>query len=156
MVSVFTALILALLLPGLASAGSMEIESDKMVFYHKESRAEFLDKVHLIRDEFELRCDRLVTYSKENKVERAEAFGNIRLKQGDITGSSNRAVLDQVKGTLTLIGDAVLEQAGSRVQGETIVHDLNREKTVVQPVKGGRTHIRIESDDTSLTPTKGK
>jgi len=119
-----------------------------MTFFHKTSQAEFVHNVHLKRDEFELRCDKLIAYYKENQLDHAEAFGNVKLKQGEITGSSEKAILDQAKGTLTLIGNAILQQQGSRVQGETIIHFIDQEKTIVQPKHGGRTRMVIESDDT--------
>ena len=135
------------LLPSHLWAGAMEIESQKMVFLHKSEQAEFINNVHLTRDDFELRCDRLIAYYKNNKLDRAEAFGDIQLVQKNVTGRSERAILDQKNNTLTLIGNAVLEQAGSRVEGEKIVHDMGKERTVVQPSKGGRTHMTIETDD---------
>lgn len=138
-------------------AGSVEIESDKMVFMHKSERAEFINKVHMKRDDFELYCDKLVAFYKNNKLERAEASGHIRLVQKEITGSSDKAILDQTNNTLTLIGNAVLEQPGGRIEGETIVHNMNREETTVHSVKGGRTHMTIDSDETgrSTLPIPG-
>jgi len=132
-----------------AWAGSIEIESGKMTFFHKTNQAVFIHNVHLKRDAFDLQCDKLIAYYKNNQLDRAEAFGNIKLKQGEITGSSDKALLNQTKGKLTLIGNAILQQQGSRVQGETIIHFIDQEKTIVQPKTGGRTRMVIESDDNS-------
>ena len=150
------AIVVLFLIPTQLWAGAMEIESDKMVFLHKIERAEFINKVHLKRDDFELWCDRLFAYYKNNELDRAEAFGHVRLVQKDITGSSEKAILDQKNNILTLIGHAVLEQAGNRIEGETIIHDMTREKTVVQPDKGGRTHMTIESDEPGSPAQKRK
>ena len=150
------AIVVLFLIPTQLWAGPMEIESDKMIFLHKSERAEFINKVHLKRDDFEIYCDRLLAYYKNNKLDRAEAFGHIRLLQKDITGRSDRAILDQKNNILTLIGHAVLEQAGNRIEGETIVHDMAREKTVVQPDKGGRTHMTIDSDEPHTPAQKRK
>jgi len=139
------------LLPVQSWAGAMEIDAEKMIFLHKSEQAEFINNVHLKRDDFELRCDRLIAYYANNKLDRAEAFGHIQLIQNNVTGRSEKAILDQKNNTLTLIGNAVLEQEGSRVEGETIVHDMNRDKTVVQPGKGGRTYMTIESNQTTDT-----
>ncbi|GAV20366.1 lipopolysaccharide export system protein LptA [Mariprofundus micogutta] len=147
--------LLLILSSGSALAGPVEIESGKMTFFHKTSQAEFIGKVQLTRDDFQLHCDKLIAYYKNNQLDHAEAFGNIKLKQGKITGSSNKAVLDQVKGKLTLIGNASLQQQGSRIQGETIIHYINQEKTIVQPKAGGRTHMVIESDQNGSTPMSG-
>ncbi|OIO67267.1 MAG: lipopolysaccharide transport periplasmic protein LptA [Zetaproteobacteria bacterium CG1_02_53_45] len=156
-----TKTMLALLLAltsSVAWAGPVEIESGKMTFSHKTGQAEFTRDVVLTRDEFNLQCDRLITYYKNNQLDHADAFGHIKIRQGKITGSADKAVLDQGKGKLTLIGNAVLQQQGSRVQGETITHFIDQEKTIVQPKAGGRTRMIIESDGHSspLKPAGGK
>lgn len=145
------AALIALLPATVAWAGAIEIESDRMTFEHKLDRAEFNDQVHLIRDDFELWCDRMVAFFKENQLEHAEAYGHVRLKQGKVDGSSEEATLDQINGIMTLIGNARLEQEGSSVEGETIVYDTRKEKTVVKPAAGGRTHMFIESNDDTMT-----
>ncbi len=134
------------LLPNQLWAGTVKIEAGKMTVYHKTSQVIFTKQVHLTREDFELYCDRLVAYYTNNDLDRAEAFGNIRLRHGKVKGTSDKAVFNQSKGTLTLIGNAELEQEGSHVEGDQIVHDLNRDQTVVTPVKGGRTHMTIESE----------
>ncbi|MFQ5344631.1 MAG: lipopolysaccharide transport periplasmic protein LptA [Mariprofundus sp.] len=135
------------LLPGMLWAGTVQIESEKMTVYHKKNQVIFTSQVHLTRDDFELYCDRLVAYYTDNDLDRAEAFGNIRLRNGKVKGTSDKAVFHQSKGTLTLTGHAELEQDGSHIEGETIVHDMNSEKTIVTPAKGGRTHMTIESGE---------
>ncbi len=146
-----------LLLPMQLYAGNMEIESDKMLFHHTNDQAEFIGNVYLKRDDFNLHCDKLLTHYRNGQLEWAEAFGHIQLLQGDVIGRSKRAILDQRKNTLTLIDQAVLKQEGSRIEGEKIIHHINRDETVVQAEEGGRTHMIIESDETIGIPSpKGK
>lgn len=146
------------LVPTILWAGTVQIESEKLTIMHKSNQATFTDHVHLTRDDFELYCDRLVAYYNEHELDRAEAFGHIVLHQKDVKGTSDKAILNQHDHTMTLIGHAVLEQKGSKVQGETIVHNMKEEQTTVFPAKGGRTHMTIESDDSgkSMLPTAGK
>jgi len=145
------------LLPNQAWAGTVQIEAGKMTVYHKTNQVIFTRQVHLTREDFDLYCDRLVVYYTDKDLDRAEAFGNIRLRHGEARGTADKAVLNQGKGTLTLSGNAVLEQGGNRIEGEQIVHDMNKDKTVVLPAKGGRTHMTIESgDDANLLPGAGK
>lgn len=55
----------AMLLPSLLWAGTMQIEAEKMIFFHKENKAEFTGNVQVKRDDFIMNCDRLVVnYSK--------------------------------------------------------------------------------------------
>ncbi len=159
-ISLLPAIILMLLvglLPVQSWAGTVQIEAEKMTIYHKTNKAVFTSKVHLTRDDFELFCDRLVVYYTDKALDRAEAFGNIRLRHGKARGTSDKAVFNQSKGTLTLIGNAVLKQGANRIEGEQIVHDMNSDKTVVLPAQGGRTHMTIESgDNAGLLPGTGK
>jgi len=128
-------------------AGSVQIEAGKMTLFQKEGRVEFFNSVHLVRETLKLDCDHLTAYYSDHKLTHADASGHVVIVQNDVHGHAKKAHLDQLHGTLTLIGAATLEQKGSRIEGETIVHDLNAEKTVVTPIKGGRIHMRIESED---------
>jgi lipopolysaccharide export system protein LptA len=150
----------AMLLPSLLWAGTMQIEAEKMIFFHKENKAEFTSNVQVKRDEFIMNCDRLVVnYSKGEKsqMESVDAYGHVTMAQGDRKGRADTARLDQKKNILTLKGNAVLEQPGARIVGETIIHNMSSEKTEVRPVKGGRTHMTIETGDqgNSLLPGTG-
>ena len=129
------------------SAETVQIEANKMTLYHKTSQVIFTSKVHLVRGDFVLDCDRLVAYYSEHDLDHADASGHIQLRHGKIRGTSDKARFDQKSGALTLIGNAVLTQDGNRVEGDQIIHDLNKEQTTVLPSKGGRTHMTIESDN---------
>jgi len=145
------------LLPLPVWAGTIQIEAGKMIMFHKDSKVEFFDKVHLVRESMQLDCDHLIAYYSDHKLTHADADGHVVIVQDNVHGHANRASLDQIKGILTLTDQAVLEQQGSRVAGEIIVHNMNTQKTVVTPVKGGRIHMTIESEDTgtSILPGTG-
>jgi len=150
-----------LLLPHLLWAGTMQIEAEKMIFQHKDNKAEFTSNVQVKRDGFIMNCDRLVVNYSEGEnpqVEFVDAFGHVTMVQGERKGHADTARLDQKKNTLTLKGNAVLEQPGGRIEGETIIHNMSSEKTEVHPVKGGRTHMTIETGDesNSILPGAGK
>lgn len=150
-----------ILLPNVLWAGTMQIEAEKVVFYHKENKAEFTRNVQVNRDGFIMNCDRLVVNYSEGEntqMEFADAFGHVTMTQGDSKGYADTARLDQKKNILTLKGNAVLEQPGGRIEGETIIHNMSSEKTEVLPVKGGRTHMTIETGDegNKLLPEAGK
>jgi len=151
----------AMLAPNMLWAGTMQIEAEKMIFFHKENKVEFTNNVQVERDDFIMNCDRLVVnYSEgENtKMETADAFGHVVMTQGDKKGQSDTARLDQKNNILTLKGNAIMEQPGGRIEGETIIHNMASEKTEVRPLKGGRTHMTIETNDkgNSLLPVAGK
>ncbi|WP_018293631.1 lipopolysaccharide transport periplasmic protein LptA [Mariprofundus ferrooxydans] len=143
--------LLACFLPLSAWAGTIQIEAKKMTLFHKENRVEFFDKVHLTRENMQLDCDHLVAYYTDHQLTHADADGHVVIVQDKVHGHSNKARLDQIKGILTLTGQAVMEQEGNRVEGETIVHNMNSQKTVVTPDTGGRIHMTIESDENGTT-----
>ena len=150
----------AMLMPSLLWAGTMQIEAEKMIFFHKENKAEFTSNVQVKRDDFIMNCDRLVVIYSEGEntqMEFADAFGHVTMAQGDSKGHADTARLDQKKNILTLKGNAVMEQPGGRIEGETIIHNMSSERTEVHPVKGGRTHMTIETNDKSnnLLPGPG-
>ncbi|MFQ5581340.1 MAG: LptA/OstA family protein [Mariprofundaceae bacterium] len=138
---IFTAALAAEIVP-------VEIEAEKLAVEHTKNQVEFSGAVHLQRDDFELYCDRLVAHYQQGRarLERAEAYGHVRIRNGDAHGSSREARLDQTRGILMLIGDAVMEQPGGKVQGEEIEHDINRAYTEVRKGKEGRVRMFIESD----------
>jgi lipopolysaccharide transport protein LptA len=151
----------AILAPSILWAGTMQIEAGKMIFFHKENRVEFTSNVQVKRDDFIMNCDRLVVRYSEGEntqMEFADAFGHVTMTQGDKKGQADTARLDQKNNILTLKGNAVMEQPGGRIEGETIIHNMTSEKTEVHPVKGGRTHMTIETSDksNSLLPGAGK
>jgi len=125
-----------------------EIEAERLVVEHAKSQVEFSGAVHLRRGEFDLRCDRLVAHYRRGhaRLERAEAYGHVRIRNGKAHGSSREARLDQKKGILLLIGHAMMEQPGGKVQGDIIEHDINRAYTEVRKGKDGRVRMLIESD----------
>lgn len=145
-------------LPLWAANTTVQIDAQRMTMFHKDNRVEFFGKVHLVRDSMVLDCDHLTAYYVDKKLTYADADGHVVIVQDKVRGHSNKARLDQLNGKLTLSGKAVLDQDGNRVEGETIIHDMNRKDTVVTPGESGRIHMRIESDEgnnSSLLPDTG-
>lgn len=140
------------------AADSVRIESDRLAVTHQENRADFRGSVHLTRGDFELRCDRLVAYYKERaggELDHAEAFGHVKMSQGEKRGAGDQAIYRQREGVLTLIGNAVMEEPGRTVRGEKIVHHIESTRTEVQQSEqGGRVRLSIDPDEE--TPEAGK
>ena len=137
---------------GQALAGPLQIESRRLEVRHDRQQAIFTGNVHMTRDEFELWSDRLVAHyaAKTGGLERAEAFGHVRMKKRDKRGASDRAVLDNRNHTITLIGHAEMQQKGGIVRGSTIVHDLRADRTDVLQGDSGRVNMRIDDDAKAL------
>jgi len=139
---------LLLLTPTFAAAGPLHIEAERMLLNHQSNQVEFSGHVLLSRDDFQLQCDKLTAYYREGKqqLEKAEAHGHVDMRQGTAHGEADNALLDQINGTLTLMGKAYIEQNGGRIEGETITHQMNQKQTIVTPEKDGRTRMILDSE----------
>ncbi|MDQ6972789.1 MAG: LptA/OstA family protein [Mariprofundaceae bacterium] len=135
-------------------AATVTVQSDHLDIWEQKNEALFTGQVHLLREDFELFSDSLrVFYNKGEQgggIDHALATGHVRMIQGDKKGSADSAVIDNKHQLVTLKGNAVMEQAGGRVQGETIVHDMAAKTTEVRQGAGGRVRLRI--DDAQATP----
>jgi len=122
------------------------IESEKVTVNHLQSQAEFQGGVHLIRGDFDLRCDRLLAYYHNNELQRAEAFGRVRMQQGQKRGASKQAIYNKKNDMLTLIGKASVEDQDGVIRGEKITHNIKTEHTQVTQGNGGRVRMSIDSE----------
>lgn len=133
-----------------AWAAPIQIESDHLEIQHANHKAVFTGHVHLTRGAFELFCKRLVAYySKDGHggIDHADAFGDVRMKQENKRGKSDKAKLDNKRHILTLIGHAEMADPEGRVQGSTIVHNINTNETVVRQGETGRVTLHIDSKE---------
>jgi len=130
-------------------AGTLSIQADAMALAHQRQRVEFTGSVRLQRDDFELYCDRLVAHYRErdHALERADAYGHVRMRQGGTHGTADKAHLDYRQDVLTLLGHAVVYQAKGRLEGETIVHDIRHRRTKVRAPSKGKARLIIEPDE---------
>jgi len=129
------------------AGGAVTIESEQMTVDHLHNQAEFTGGVHLIRGDFDLRCDRLLAYYQNNELQRAEAFGRVRMQQGQKRGASKQATYSKQDDVLTLIGKASVEDKDGVIRGEKIIHSIKTEHTQVTQGNGGRVRMSIESED---------
>jgi len=129
------------------AATAVEIESEQMSVDHLHNKAEFKGGVHLIRGDFDLRCDRLLAFYHENELQRAEAFGRVRMKQGQKRGASKHAIFNQATNILTLIGQASVEDEQGVIRGEKIIHHIAGGQTQVMQGEGGRVRLSLDSDE---------
>lgn len=154
-------LILGLVLPLQAIAEPVEIQARTMALNHAKATVEFKKDVRLVQGDFELHCDRLIGHynakgGNASELQRADAYGHVTIRHNGTTGHADKAQLDNVKGQVVLIGHAVLEQEGRRIEGNEITHNLRQQNTAVNAEGGSRVRMTIESgkDSKSLIPDK--
>ncbi len=137
-----------------AWAAKLTIESEQAEVRGKQQQAIFTGNVKLRRDVFELHCDRLESQYKNgfSELEHATASGNVKIVNGEVRGSSERALLDNEGGKVTLIGHAELEDATGVVRGERIIHNLVSGRSQVEgsAAQGSDERVRITIDTEKL------
>ncbi len=136
-----------------AWAGPIKVRADHLDIWQGKQQALFTGHVHLTRDDFELFCDKLrVFYTKKSGIERGVATGHVRMRRGDKHGHSDKAELDNQDQILTLIGHAVMEQPGGRIEGATIIYHIREKTTEVRRGKGGQVKLRVDEKATGKAP----
>jgi len=146
----------AALLPLRAAAEPVEIQAKTMALDHTKSIVRFEHDVRLVQGSFELHCDRLIAHynakgGTASELQQAEAYGHVTMRHDGTTGHADKAKLDNAKAQVVLIGHAVLEQEGRRIEGNAITHNLRRQSTAVSSEGNKRVRMRLESGDDSKT-----
>ena len=118
----------------------VEITAQRLEAHQQQRQAIFSGEVVAKQGDMSLYCDKLVVYSlpEEDKVDRLEAFGQVRVVQLDRTATADRAIYRQRAGTLVLIGNAKVHQGQNQVAGEEITVFLNEERSLVKSGEDGR------------------
>lgn len=138
-----------------AGAPPTTITADRMMVRQLKQTAVFEGRVTLHREQFVLTCDRLVVHydpKKSGELRQAEAYGHVKIRHEQTSGSAKEARYDQQAGVVTLIGDAELTEPGRTVHGERIVHNLRKQSTQVQQGGNGRVRLHIDSDKGTVKP----
>ena len=79
------------------------------------------------------------------KIKEIIATGNVKVVKVERRATSQKATFDQGKNKVTFDGDAVVREGANVIRGERITYYVEEERSVVEPVKGGRV-------STSITP----
>ncbi|MBF0282526.1 MAG: lipopolysaccharide transport periplasmic protein LptA [Zetaproteobacteria bacterium] len=132
------------------AAQPVHVESDTLEVFHEKNSAEFAGEVHLSQGEFELFCDRLLVFYKEKiggELEKAKAYGHVRIVQGTRKGHSDHASYDYNTGLLIMMDHAEMEDDLGLVRGNMIEHNMQSKQTrVLDQHQGGRVQMTIKQD----------
>lgn len=110
----------------------------------KESRsATFIGSVTARQGDVTIYSDRLVVHygEGEQSVERVEAFGNVRIVQGNRQGLAGRARYHNQAGTIILEENPRVSQGNDVITGKVITFYVDEQKSVVT----GGTDRRVEA-----------
>ncbi|MEE4303190.1 MAG: lipopolysaccharide transport periplasmic protein LptA [Wenzhouxiangella sp.] len=135
-----TALILLLLLTGLATAaeaqqsGPIGVEAENAAYDAGEDATRLQGNVHITRGEMEVNADEAFAYRGEDGYERIELFGSpvrwrtVTEEGGETTGYSNQVIYSLLERTVTLIGNAHIEEPRGTYSGERLIYNLDTER----------------------------
>lgn len=80
--------------------------------------------------------------SSGRSVRQIEATGHVRIEKETGNATSNKAVFDNSRRVVTLTGDPVAWEKGTRVSGEKIIIYLDEDRSVVE----GGSHLLIDGE----------
>ena len=93
--------------------------------------------------------------SSTNGFTRIEADGKIYVASGDQTVTGDRAVVDNLANTITVIGNVVLSQAGSVITGSRLVVDMTTGRARVEQDPGKQIRGVFAPGAIGMSPASG-
>ncbi|MGZ3513291.1 MAG: lipopolysaccharide transport periplasmic protein LptA [Thermodesulfobacteriota bacterium] len=130
-----------------ASRAPIDITSDTVEADQKTNTVVFKGNVVAKQEDTTLWANTLTILYDQNtkKIKEIIAVGNVKVVQLEKRATSQKATFDQDKNKVTFDGDAVAREGANVIRGERITYYVEEERSVVEPVKGGRV-------STSITP----
>ncbi len=118
-----------------------DIQADDTEFDFKKGTRTFLKNVLAIQGTLRLKADKLIAIYGDDALQKATMWGSpARFKQrpegkpDDVQGWAKKMIVDHQTDTITLIGNAALQQGPDTARGETIIYNMG---TDTLQVKGG-------------------
>lgn len=121
-------------LKGLDSKAPIDVDADRIDVLDSQNQAIFTGNVRVRQGNLTLEADRIkVAYSRaatsgkgggDPVIQRLDADGNVRLATPSERATARFAIYDVSKRILTLVGNVVLTQGSTKVQGNRLTIDL--------------------------------
>ncbi len=94
----------------------------------------FVGEVVAIQGDTTIHAEELILYqtSEGRRIERIEAFRQVRIEQGERVATGQKAVLDRIREEVVLTGSPKVRQGEDFVEGDEIVFFLNSERSIVR------------------------
>jgi len=128
-----------------ASRAPIDITSDTVEANQKTSTVTFKGNVVAKQEDTTLYANTLTVFydEKTKKLKEIVATGNVKVVQLEKRATSQKATFDQDKNKVTFDGDAVVREGANVIRGERITFYVEEERSVVEPLKGGRVSTTI-------------
>ncbi len=127
------------------SSQPIQIKSNELSTDGTNRTATFTGKVSAWQGDVVIFCDRMVIHysEKEKEVERVEAFGNVRIVQGNRTGQAGHAIYENKAGKIVLDDNPKVYQGEDLVAGKVITYYLDTQRSEVTSGPGERVQAVI-------------
>lgn len=111
----------------------IQIKSNELVADNAARTATFLGKVAARQGDITIYSDKLVIHygGANQEVEKVEAFGNVRIVQGNRHGEAEHAVYDNKGGKIVLDGNPKVFQGEDVITGKVITYFVDEQRSVV-------------------------
>ena len=124
----------------------IHIRSHDLEFFYEEKRIQYRGNVVVTQGDMTLKSDRLtVLYedptptaantTAQQRLKHIVAEGRVEITSGERRATSRKAIFNQQKRTVTLRGNAVLQEGPNQVKGDIVTVFLDEKRSIV---KGGR------------------
>lgn len=123
----------ALAAPAERNSLPIQIKSNELVTDSAAKTATFIGKVSARQGDITIFSDRLVIHygAKGQDVEKVEAFGNVRIVQGNRQGEAGHAVYDNREGKIVLDDKPKVFQGEDVITGKIITYFVDEQRSVV-------------------------
>ncbi len=127
----------------------IHIRSHDLEFFYEEKRIQYRGNVVVTQGDMTLKSDRLtVLYedpasaaadtTTQQRLKRIVAEGRVEITSGGRRATSRKAIFNQQKRTVTLRGNAVLQEGSNQVKGDIVTVFLDENRSIVKGGKGKR------------------
>ena len=127
----------------------IHIRSHDLEFFYEEKRIQYRGNVVVTQGDMTLKSDRLtVLYedpapaaadtTTQQRLKRIVAEGRVEITSGGRRATSRKAIFNQQKRTVTLRGNAVLQEGANQVKGDIVTVFLDENRSIVKGGKGKR------------------
>ena len=127
----------------------IQIKSNELLTDSTSGTATFVGKVSARQGDVTIYSDKLVIHysSGEKEVDQVEAFGNVRIVQGNRVGEAGHAIYDNKTGKITLDVNPKVVQGEDVITGRVITYFVDEQKSIVTGGPGSRVEAVIHPKD---------
>ncbi|WP_376694591.1 lipopolysaccharide transport periplasmic protein LptA [Wenzhouxiangella sp. EGI_FJ10409] len=114
-------------------SGPIGVDADNFVHDAEKNASHLQGNVRITRGEMLVTADEGFAYRGANGYERVELFGapvqwrTVTEEGGETTGRADQVIYNLIERTITLVGEAYLEEPRGTYTGERLVYNLDTE-----------------------------